>query len=164
MSVPDAGQVDLTNGMQPRQVGNQALDVLLLVRAKLLMFLTLSIAVRGGVGVGAPFWLSTPPTTAALVLPPPLPRLRTVLLHLLGAVTLQMPVRLAIMALVGGGRRHRGPSARDHGPRRVARLLVHVEAVGRLLETVNGREVFTVVHLTNEIKLWGLRQARERDV
>ena len=101
VSAPDVGQIDLTSGMQQRQVGNQALELLLLVRAKLLMFLTLSIAVRGGVVVGAPFRLSTPPTTAALVLPLLLPRLRTVLLHLLGAVTLKMPVRLASMALVG---------------------------------------------------------------
>ena len=101
VSAPDVGQVDLTSGMQQRQVGNQALELFLLVRAKLLLFLTLSIAVRGGVVAGAPFPLSTPPTTAALVIPLPLPRLRTVLLHLLGAFTLEMPVRLASMALVG---------------------------------------------------------------
>ena len=77
------------------------MELLLRVRAKLLLFLTLSIAVRGGVVVGALFRLSTPPNTAALVLPLLLPRLRTVLLHLLGAVTLEMPVRLASMALVG---------------------------------------------------------------
>ena len=86
--------------MQQRQVSNQVLELFLLVRAKLLLFLALSIAVRGGVVVGAPFRLSTPPTTAALVLPL-LPRFRTVLLHLLGAVTLEISVRLASMALVG---------------------------------------------------------------
>ena len=45
--------------MQQRQVGNLALELLLLVRAKLLMFLILSIAVRGGVVVGKPFRLSS---------------------------------------------------------------------------------------------------------
>ena len=65
MSAPDVGQVDLTSGMQQRQVSNQAWKLLLLVRAKLLLFLTLSIAVRGGVVVGAPFRLNTPRT------PPP---------------------------------------------------------------------------------------------
>ena len=55
------------------------------------------------------------------------------------------------------------PPGRDHGPRRVVRLLVHVEAVGRLLETVNGRELLTVMHLTDELKLWSLRQAQEHD-
>ena len=73
----------------------------MLVRANLLIFLTLSIAVRGGVVVGAPFRLNTPPTTAPVVLALFLPRPRTVLLHLLGAVTLEMPARLALMALVG---------------------------------------------------------------
>ena len=53
MSAPDVGQVDLTSGMQQYQVGNQALELLLLVRAKLLPFLTLSIAVGGGAVVGA---------------------------------------------------------------------------------------------------------------
>ena len=153
MSAPDVGQVDLISGMQQRQVSNQTLELLLLVRAKLLLFLTLSLAMRDVVVVGAPFRLSTPLTTAALVLPLLLPRLRTVLLYLLGAVTLETPVRLASMALVGSGRRHRGPPARDHGPRRVVRLLVHVEAVGRLLETVNGREFFTVVHLTDGFEI-----------
>ena len=86
MSAPGVGRVDLTSGMQQRQVSNQALELLLLVRSKLLLFLTFSIAVRGGVVVGAPFRLSTPPTTAVLVLPLVLPRLRTVLLHFLGAV------------------------------------------------------------------------------
>ena len=118
---------------------------------------------RGGVAVGAPFRLSIPSTTAALVLPLDVPRLWTVLLHLLGAVTLELSVRLASMALVGRGRHHRGPPAQDHEPRRVARLLVHVKGVDRILE-VNGRELFTVVHLTDELKLWGLRQAREHDV
>ena len=87
--------------MQQHEVGNQALELLLLVGAKLLRFLTLSIAVRGGVVVGAPFRLSTPPTTAAFVLPLLLPRLRTILLLLLGAVTLEMPVHFTSMALVG---------------------------------------------------------------
>ena len=100
VSAPDVGQVDLTSGMQQREVGNQALELVLLVCAKLLLFLTLSTAVRGGVVVGAPFRLSTPPPTAALVLPLLFPRLR-LLLHVLGAVTLEMPVRLASMALVG---------------------------------------------------------------
>ena len=67
-SAPDVGQVHLTSGMQQRQVSNQASELLLLVRAKLLLFLTLSVAVRGGVVVGAPFRLSTPPTTAAVLL------------------------------------------------------------------------------------------------
>ena len=101
VSAPDFGQVDLTSGMQQRQVGKHVLEPLLLGRANILLFLTLSIAVRGGVGVGAPFRLSTLPITAALVLPLLLPRLRTVLLHLLRAVVLEMPVRLPSMALVG---------------------------------------------------------------
>ena len=49
-------------------------------------------------------------------------------------------------------------------PPRVARLLVHVEAVDRIMETVNGRQFLTIVHLTDEFKLRGLRQAREHDV
>lgn len=171
MSGTDAGQVDLTNGMQQRQVSNQALELLLLVRAKFLLLLTLSIAVRGGVVVGAPFRLSTAPTTAALVLPwllpRLLPRLRVVLRPLrllLGAVTLEMPVRLAPMALVGRGRRHRGSPARNHGPRLVARLLVDVEAVGRLLETVDGCKFIAVVHVANKFEFRGRCQAGQHDV
>ena len=101
VSAPDVVQVDLTSGMQQRQVSNQALELPLLVHAKLVLFPTLGIAVRSGVVVGAPFRLSTPPTTAALVLPFLLLRLRTVLLQLLGAVTLEMPICLASMSLVG---------------------------------------------------------------
>ena len=37
-------------------------------------------------------------------------------------------------------------------------------SVDRFQETANGREFLTVVHLTDELKLWGLRQAREHDV
>ena len=116
MSAPDVDQVDLTSRMQQRQVGNQALELVLLIRAKLLLFLKLSIAVRGGVVVGAPFRLSTPPTTAALVLPLLLPRLRTVFLHLLGAITLEMPVSLASMALVGEAAAISAPRPEATGP------------------------------------------------
>ena len=49
MSAPDVEQVDLTSGMQQREVGNQALEIFLLDHAKLLLFLTPSIAVCGGV-------------------------------------------------------------------------------------------------------------------
>ena len=56
------------------------------------------------------------------------------------------------------------PPVRDHGPRRVSRLLVHVEAVDRLQETVNGREFLSVVYLMYKLEIWGLRQARKHDV
>ena len=101
MSAPYVGKVDLTSGMQQRDVSNQALVLLLLVCAKLLLFLTHSTAVRGDCVVGAYFWLSTPPTTSALAFPLLLHQLWTVVLHLLGEVTLEIPVRLAPMALVG---------------------------------------------------------------
>ena len=101
MSASDVGQVDLTSGMQQCQVDNQAVKLLLLFHLKLLLFLTLSIAVRGAVVIGAQFRLSIPPPTAGLILLLLLPRLRTVLLHLLAAVTKKMPVRLLLMALVG---------------------------------------------------------------
>ena len=82
--------------------------LLLLVLAEFPLFLTLSVAVRRSVVVGAPFGLSTP-ATASLILAWLLPLLRTVLPHLFGAVALEVPVRLAAVALVGAG------SGRDHG-------------------------------------------------
>ena len=42
MSASDVGQVDLTSGMQQRQVGNQALKLFLLVCENLMLFLTLA--------------------------------------------------------------------------------------------------------------------------
>ena len=59
---------------------------------------------------------------------------------------------------------HRGPLAREHGPRRVSRLLVYVETVGCLLVTVTGHDFSTVVHLTDVLQLWDLRQVKEHDV
>ena len=114
VSAPGVGEVGLGSGLQHRQVCSQPLKLLLLVLAEFLLFLTLSVAVRRSVVVGAPFWLSTP-ATASLILAWLLPLLRTVLLHLFGAVALEVPVRLAAVALVGAGSGHRGPPARDHG-------------------------------------------------
>ena len=114
VSAPGVGEVGLGSGLQPRQVCSQPLKLLLLVLADFLLFLTLSDAVRRSVVVGAPFWLSTP-ATASLILAWLLPLLRMVLLHSFGAVALEVPVRLAAVALVGAGSGHRGPPARDYG-------------------------------------------------
>ena len=62
-----------------------------------------------------------------------------------------MPVLLALVALIGASRdRHRGPTARDHRPRRIARPLVDVVSVRSLLEVVDGGKLVTVVRLPNE--------------
>ena len=129
MSAPDVGQVDLTSGMQQRQVGDQALELLLLVRAKLQLFLTLSIAVRGGVVVGAPFRLSSPPNTARLFFHFS-PGFGQFFCTCWGQSRWKCPYALHQWHWLDEDR-HRVPPAQDHGPRRVARLLVHVEAVGR---------------------------------
>ena len=89
-------------------------------------FVTLCIAVLRGVVFGAPSGLIVG-ATALLAFPLLLPSLTTALLHLLGAVALEVPVLLALVALIGASRdRHRGPTARDHRPRRIARPLVDV--------------------------------------
>ena len=67
---------------------------------ELLLLVTLSIPVLRGVVFGAPLGL----IVAATVLhafPLLLPPLRTALLHLLGAVALEVPVLLALVALIG---------------------------------------------------------------
>ena len=76
-----------------RQVCSQPLKLLLFVSAEFLLFLTLSVAVRRSVVIGAPFWLSAP-ATASRILAWLLPLLRTVLLHLFGAVALEVPYAL----------------------------------------------------------------------
>ena len=58
---------------------------------------------------------------------------------------------LAAVALVAAGRGHRGSPARDRGPRRPARLLVHKEAVGGVLKTGDRYKFVSVVHLLNEV-------------
>ena len=60
MSAPGVGEVGLGSGLQQRQVCSQPLKLLPLVLAEFLLFLTLSVAVRRSVVVGAPFWLRTP--------------------------------------------------------------------------------------------------------
>ena len=89
----DVWQIGLNSGMQQRQVGNQALKLLMIVRAKLLLFLTLSNAVRSVV-VGAMFRLSNSPTTAALVLALLFLRLRTVFSTCLRQSRLKFPYAL----------------------------------------------------------------------
>ena len=66
---------------------------------ELLLLVTLSIAVFRGVVFGAPVGMIVAAT--ALLAFPLLPPLRTALLHLLGAVALEVPVLLALVALIG---------------------------------------------------------------
>ena len=123
--------------LQQRQVRSQPLKLLLLLIPGLLLPFTLSIAVLRGVVFGAPLGLIVAATGVLAF--PLLPPLRTALLHLLGAVALEVPVLLALVALIGACRdRHRGPTARDHRPRRIARPLVDVASVRSLLEVVDG--------------------------
>ena len=61
MSAPGVGEVGLGSGLQQRQGCSQPLKLLLLVIAEFLLFLTLSLAVRRGVVVGALFGLELPP-------------------------------------------------------------------------------------------------------
>ena len=91
VSTPDVQEVGLVNLLQQCQVRSQPLKLLLLV--------TLSIAVLRGVVFGAPRALIVAAT--ALLAFPLLPPLRTALLHLLGAVALEVPVLLALVALIG---------------------------------------------------------------
>ena len=62
--------------------------------------LTLSIAVLRGVVFGAPLGLIVA-ATAFLAFPLLLPPLRAALLHRLGAVALEVPVLLALVAVIG---------------------------------------------------------------
>ena len=138
MSTPDFQEVGLASLLQQRQVRSQPLklllpfipELLLLVIPELLLLVTLSIAVLRGVVFGAPPGLIV--ATTALLSFPLLPPRRTALLHLLGAVALEVPVLLALVALIGASRdRHRGPTARDHRPRRIARPLGDVVSIRR---------------------------------
>ena len=79
--------------------GSQPLKLLLLFIPELLLLVTLSIAVIRGVVLGAPLGLIVAAT--ALLAFSLLPPLRTALLHQLGAVALEVPVLLALVALIG---------------------------------------------------------------
>ena len=83
--------------MQQSQVRSQPLKLLLLFIPEHLMLVTLSIAVLRGVVFGAPLGLIVAATAllAVLLLPP----LGTALLHLLGAVTLDVPLPFACLVL-----------------------------------------------------------------
>ena len=96
---PDAQEVGLASLLQQRQVRRQPLKLLLLFIPELLLLVTLSITVLRGVVFGAPLGLIVAPT--ALLTFPLLPPLRTALLHLLGAVALELPVLLVLVALIG---------------------------------------------------------------
>ena len=100
MSTPDVQEVGLASLLQQRQVRSQPLKLLLLFIPELLLLVTLSIAVLRGVVFGAPLGLIVA-ATALLAFPLLLPPLRTALLHLLGAVALEVPVLLALVALIG---------------------------------------------------------------
>ena len=76
--------------LQQRQVRSQPLKLLLIFIQELLLLVTLSIAVLRGVVFGAPLGLIVA-ATAMLAFPLQAP-LRTALLHLLGAVALEVPV------------------------------------------------------------------------
>ena len=99
VSTPDVQEVGLASLLQQRQVRSQPLKLLLLFIPELLLLVTLSIAVLRGVVFGAPLGLIVAAT--ALLAFPLLPPLRTALLHLLGAVALEVPVLLALVALIG---------------------------------------------------------------
>ena len=99
VSTPDVQEVGLASLLQQHQVRSQSLKLLLLFIPELLLLVTLSIAVLRGVVFGAPLGLIVAAT--ALLAFPLLPPLRTVLLHLLGAVALEVPVLLALVALIG---------------------------------------------------------------
>ena len=98
VSTPDVQEVGLASLLQQRQVCSQPLKLLLLI-PDILLLVTLSIAVLRGVVFGAPLGLIVAAT--ALLAFPLLPPLRTALLHLLGAVALEVPVLLALVALIG---------------------------------------------------------------
>ena len=70
----------------------------------------------------------------------------------------------AAVAQVVAERGHRGSPARDRGLRRLARLLVHKEAVDRVLKTVEQCKFASVVHLSDKVESRGRRQAREHDI
>ena len=55
------------------------------------------------------------------------------------------------------------PRPETTGPDTFSRLLV-VETVGRLLEVVDRREFSPVMHLLDELELWGLGQTGDHDV
>ena len=100
MSTPDVQEVGLASLLQQRQVRSQPLKLLLLFIPELLLLVTLSIAVLRGVVFGAPLGLIVA-ATALLAFPLLLPPLWTAVLHLLGAVALEVPVLLALVALIG---------------------------------------------------------------
>ena len=99
MSTPDVQKVGLGSLLQQRQVRSQPLKLLLLFIPELLLLVTLSIAVLRGVIFGAPLGQLVA-VTALLAFPLLLPPLRTALLHLLGAVALDVFVLLALVALI----------------------------------------------------------------
>ena len=100
MSTPDVQEVGLASLLQQRQVRSQPLKLLLLFIPEILLLVTLSIAVRRGVVFGAPLGLIVA-ATVLLAFPLLRPPLRTALLHLLGAVAVEVPVLPALVALIG---------------------------------------------------------------
>ena len=92
VSTPDVQEVGLASLLQQRQVRSQPLTFLLLF--------TLSIAVLRGIVFGALVGLIVA-ATALLTFPFVLPPLRMALLHLSGAVALEVPVLYALVALIG---------------------------------------------------------------
>ena len=98
MSTPDVQEVGLASLMRYRQVRSQPLKLLLPFTPKLLLLVRRSIPVLRGVVFGAPLGLIAAAT--ALLAIPLLPALRMALPHLLGAVVLEVPVLLALVALI----------------------------------------------------------------
>ena len=86
--------------LQQRQVRSQPLKLLPVFIPELLLLVTLSIVVLRVVVFGAPLGLIVA-ATALLAFPLLLPPLWTAVLHLLGAVALEVPVLLALVALIG---------------------------------------------------------------
>ena len=143
--------------LQPRYIRSQPLQLL-----QLLLFIALRVGVVGGVVVRTPLLLTTAAAAFHSLLPVLFPC--RALLRPFRAIALKMPVFLTLMTLVSAGRRHRGSTARDHGPRSISRPLIDVEAGGSLLEFVHRGELIAVMHFTDKFKLRGLCEAREHDV
>ena len=115
VSTPDVQGVDLASLLQQRQARSQPLKLFLLFIPELLLLVTLSIAVLRGVVFEAPLGLIVA-ATALLAFPLLLPSLRTALLHLLGAVALEVPALLALVALIGDATAIAAPRPETTGP------------------------------------------------
>ena len=100
VSTPDVQEVGLASLLQHRQLRSQPLKLHLLFIPELNLLVTLSIAVLHGVVFGARLGLIVA-VTALLTFPLLLPPRRTALLHLFGAIALEVPVLLALVALIG---------------------------------------------------------------